>query len=104
MKLEFIITEKSDFSREVIFVIHFAVQKKRSQLSPDEVGYGITALKFCLFSLVDPCPVGRNHLHPFGAIPKHEGVKGCKGFRCWVLQGGFCTIEVAPGGSALVQR
>lgn len=29
--------------------------------------------------------------------------KGYKGFRCWVLQRGFCSTEVAPEGSALVQ-
>lgn len=83
MKLEFIITEKSDFSREVIFVM----QKRRSQLSPDEAGCGITALKFCLFSLVDPHPVGRNHLHLFGVVSKCERGKVIKGSGAWSYRG-----------------
>lgn len=87
MKLEFIITEKSDFSREVIFVIHFALQKRRSQLSPDEAGCGITALKFCLFSLVDPHPVGRNHLHLFGVVSKCERGNVVKGSGAWSYRG-----------------
>lgn len=53
--------------------------------------------------MVDPHPIGRNHLDLFGTVPKYEGEKGYKGFRCWVLQWGFCSTEVVLEGSALVQ-
>lgn len=106
--MEFTITEKSDFSREVIFVIHFALQKKRSQLSPDEAGCGIAALKFCLFSLVDPCPVGRNYLHLLGAVPKHEGERiervHMLGPTRGILQHRCCTRGISSSGNSRESR
>jgi len=56
-----------------------------------------------LFSLVDPLPIRRNHLHLIGALPKDKGEEGCKGFRCWVLQRVLCSTDVAQEDSPLVQ-
>lgn len=107
MKLEFKITEKSDFSREVIFVIHFALQKERSQLSPDEAGCGITVLKFCLFSLVDPLlleGITFPYLEPFQNTRGGKDIKGPDvGPREGILQKS-CTRRISSSANSRESR